>query len=260
MLGREIRESLRSGRNVYSTAAIAVSNLWPDLLQQAGVDFVFVDSEHTPLDRSMLSSLCRSYRGVELPTVVRIPNPDPFEAAKVLDGGAAGFIAPYIETPDQVRALTETARYRPLKGARALAAISNPASLESELADYLEHRNQDTIFIANIESVPAIENLDAILAVGSLDAVLIGPHDLSCSLGIPEQYEHPRFDQAVRQILRTARQHRVGAGIHFWTNIAQEIDWAKTAGANLIMHSSDASLFGQGLCRELGEIRTALGE
>jgi 4-hydroxy-2-oxoheptanedioate aldolase len=239
---------------------VAVSTLWPKLLRQAAIDFVFVDSEHTPLGRETLSWLCRSYASVQLPTVVRITSPDPYEAATVLDGGAVGFIAPYIETAEQVRELTAVARFRPLKGSRAAAAIADPDTLEPELRSYLEQRNADTIFIANIESVPALENLEQILAVGSLDAVLIGPHDLSCSLGIPEQYTHARFDDAVRQVFRMARQYRVGAGIHFWTSVTQEIEWARTAGANLIMHSSDASLFSQALVRELEEIRMALGQ
>ncbi len=240
MTGRQIRNALRSGQYVYSTAVVAVCSLWPRLLEDAAIDFAFVDSEHTPLGRESLSWLCRSYASVNIPTVVRIPNPDPFEAAKVLDGGADGFIAPYIESAAQVRDLTAVARYRPLKGARAAAAVADPSTLEPELRTYLQKRNDDTIFIVNIESVPAIENLEQILAVGSIDAVLIGPHDLSCSLGIPERYDHPRFDQAVRHILATARRHQVGAGIHFWTQIAQEIEWARTAGANLIMHASDA--------------------
>jgi 4-hydroxy-2-oxoheptanedioate aldolase len=258
MTGAEIRAVLRAGGRVYSTAALAVCHLWPRLLQQAGVHFVFVDSEHTPLGRETLSALCRSYASVHVPTVVRIPSPDPYAAAMVLDGGAQGFIAPYIETAEQVRELTAVARFRPLKGARAAAAIADSTSLESELREYLERRNADTIFIANIESVPAIERLDEILSVGSIDSVLIGPHDLSCSLGIPEQYSHSRFDQAVRRIFAAARRHGVGAGIHFWTSTAQEIEWARTAGANLIMHGSDATIFGQHLRRELDEIRAAL--
>lgn len=260
MTGREIRAALREGRRVYSTAVVAVAPLWAAALSKGGADFVFIDSEHTPVGRETLAWTCRAYSAVNIPPIVRIPSPDPYEAAKVLDGGAAGFIAPYIETADQVRELTGVARYRPLKGARLERAVNDPASLEPELRSYLEDRNADTLFIANIESVPAIENLDDILSVGGIDSVLIGPHDLSCSLGIPEQYTHPRFDEAVRTIFSTARKHNTGAGIHFWTGMDQEIDWAKTAGGNLIMHSSDFALFADGLQRELTELRTALGD
>src|SRR6476620_7686844 len=129
-------------------------------------------------------------------------------------------------------------------------ALRNPDTLEPDLRDYLEKRNSDKILIANIESVPAIENLHEICSVPGLDAVLIGPHDLSCSLGIPEQYQHPRFDEAVRKIFRIAREHQVGAGIHFWLGLEQEIAWAK-AGGNLVMHSSDLAAFSRTLKTEM---------
>jgi 4-hydroxy-2-oxoheptanedioate aldolase len=258
MNGRSIRQALREGKYVFSSATVAVCPLWPQAASQAQLDFIFVDSEHTPLGRETLAWICRAYSSVQMPVVIRIPHPEPSEAAKVLDGGATGFIAPYVETAAQVRALTAVARFRPLKGQRAEASLDNPDTLEPELRSYLAQRNSDTVFIANIESVPAIENLPAILAVGGIDAVLIGPHDLSCSLGLPEQYEHPRFEEAVRTIFHLARQHGVGAGIHFWTDIEREIDWARSAGANLIMHSSDLTLYSQTLKADVAHLRAAL--
>ena len=255
-----LRQSLRSGDYVYSSAVVSSSPAWSRVARQARLDFVFVDSEHTPVDRTALAWICRSYEAVSVPVVVRIPSPDPVAAAMVLDGGARGFIAPYIETVEQVAALTAVARYRPLKGARAQEAVTNPDCLEPELGKYLESRNAETLFIANIESVPAIDNLSNLLAVGGIDAVLIGPHDLTCSLGIPEQYEHPRFDEAVRTIISTARAHRVGAGIHFWTNLKQEIEWARNAGANLIMHSSDLTLYLESLTRDMDLLREELSD
>ncbi len=260
MTGREIRRALRSGQRVYSSCVIAVSPAWPKRVAGAGVDFVFIDSEHTPLGRETLSWMCRLYAAEGVPPVVRIPSPDPFEASKVLDGGACGFISPYLESADQVRELQAVARYRPLKGRRVEEAIANLDSLEPELREYLEERNADTLFIANIESVPAIENLDEILSVGAIDSVLIGPHDLSCSLGIPEQYDHPRFDEAVRTIFRKAREHDVGAGIHFWLSIEKELEWSRSGGANLIMHTTDVEIFGNQLRGELNEMREALGD
>lgn len=257
--GRQIRDALHTGQRVYSTAVISPSPRWPELVRQAGVDFVFLDTEHIPLDRQTLSWMCQAYAALGIPPVVRIPSPDPFEATKVLDGGAGGVIGPYVESADQVRALAGAARWRPLKGRRLQDALRDPDSLEPELRAYLEARNGDTILIVNIESVPAIRNLEEILSVPGLDCVLIGPHDLSCSLGIPEQYRHPRFDEAVRTIFRQARQHGVGAGIHFWEGIDLEAQWSR-AGGNLLMHSSDLSLFAQGLKRDLQALRAELGD
>jgi 2-keto-3-deoxy-L-rhamnonate aldolase RhmA len=259
MRGRDIRSALRSGERVYSTAVTAPSPRFPELLRQAQVDFVFIDTEHIPLGREMLSWMCQAYAGAGIPPVVRVPSPDPFEATQVLDGGARGVIGPYVETAEQVRALAGAARWRPLKGRRLQEALRDPNVLEPELRSYLEARNEDTILIVNVESVPAIESLDEILSVPGLDCILIGPHDLSCSLGIPEQYRHPRFDEAVRSIFHKARAHGIGAGIHFWQGMDQEVAWAR-AGANLIMHGSDLAFVGQHLKQDLDEIRSALGK
>jgi 4-hydroxy-2-oxoheptanedioate aldolase len=257
MNGREIIQALHQGRRVFASAIVGTSPQWPALAKQTGIDFVFVDSEHVPLDRQTLSYLCQTYQALGLPPVVRIPCNDPFEACKALDAGAGGIIGPYLETADQVRGLVGAVKWRPLKGRRLQEALHNPASMEPELRAYLEQRNGDKILIAQIESVPAIEALDEICSVPGLDAVLIGPHDLSCSLGIPEKYDHPRFDEAVRTIFRVARARGVGAGIHFWLSLDQEIAWAK-AGGNLVMHSSDLAAFSRTLKAEVQQLREAL--
>ncbi len=257
MNGREIIQALHDGRHVFASAVVGMSPHWPELASKLGIDFAFVDTEHIPLDRQTLSYLCQTYQALGLPPVVRIPCNDPFEACKALDAGAGGIIGPYLETADQVRALVGAVKLRPLKGRRLAEVLRDRKTLEPELADYLEKRNGDKLLIANIESVPAIENLADICSVQGLDAVLIGPHDLSCSLGIPEQYTHPRFDEAVRTIFNIAREHGIGAGIHFWLGMDQEIAWAK-AGGNLVMHSSDLAAFTRTLKAEIEQLRKAL--
>ena len=168
-------------------------------------------------------------------------------------------MAPYVETVQQVQALRGAVKLRPLKG-KKLAGVLDASVMPGErLADYLETNNQGKVLIVNIESMPAIENLDAILDVPDLDAVLIGPHDLSVSMEIPEQYDHPDFDKAVRGIIEKARAKGVGAGIHFWADLKQEIEWAK-AGANLFLHSADVLLFAAALRKDLAEARAALGD
>ena len=152
---REICQSLREGRRVYSTQFTAPAPWWPRAMKRLGIDFVFVDTEHVPHDRHLLSWICQTFSALDLPPVVRIPCPDPFEACKALDGGAAGIIAPYIESPEQVRHMVGATRLRPLKGGRLSAALADDQKLERTLQDYLNRRNADTILILNIESVPA---------------------------------------------------------------------------------------------------------
>jgi 4-hydroxy-2-oxoheptanedioate aldolase len=177
----------------------------------------------------------------------------------VLDGGAKGVIAPYVETVEEVQALRGAVKRRPLKGKRLRQALVGLSDLSTEVADYLDGWNTGNVLIVNIESLPALEALDEILAVPQLDAVLVGPHDLSISLGIPEQYKHPLFDETIRTIIHKARQHQVGVGIHFSSGRDQEIEWAK-AGANFIVHSSDLTLFSQALTADISAMKEVLGE
>jgi len=259
MLGRELSEALRSGRRVFGTMVGSTSPRFVGAAASAGVDFVFLDTEHTPIGRETLAWMCQAFAASGIAPVVRVPKPDPFEACKAFDGGAHGVVFPYVESAEQVQALRGAAKLRPLKGRRLEGALDGTEALEPELADYLAQRNVASVMVVNVESVPAMEALDAILAVPGLDAVLIGPHDLSCSLGIPEQYGHPRFDEAVRRIIGTARAAGVGAGIHYWGNLDQEIAWMR-AGLNLLIHSIDFSLFADALRRDLDRLRQAAGE
>jgi len=259
MNGSELIQALRSGDRAYGTLVTSASPHLAPRLRDVGLDFVFIDTEHIPIDDHDLSWMCQTYAGMNLVPIVRIPEPDPYRACKVLDGGAGGIVAPYVETVEQVQALRGAVKLRPLKGKKLAGVLDGSAMPGERLTEYLETNNQGKVLIVNIESVPANGNLDAILDVPDLDAVLIGPHDLSVSMEIPEQYDHPDFDKAVRGIISKARGKGVGVGIHFWADLKQEIEWAK-AGANLFLHSADVLLFTAALRKDLSEARSALGD
>ncbi len=259
MNGQQLAAALRSGQRVYGTAIISTSPHWLKVVKNLPVDFVFIDTEHIPIERQTLSWMCRAYEGIGVAPVVRIPSPDPYQACMALDGGAHGLVAPYIESAGEVQALRGAVKWRPLKGRKLMDILAGRTEPEAEMARYLADWNANSVLIVNIESQVAIDALDEILAVPQLDAVLIGPHDLSINLGLPEQYDHPRFDAAVRTIIAKAREAGVGAGIHFSTSLDAEIEWAK-AGANLMIHSSDITTFSQVMAADLTRMRTALGE
>jgi 4-hydroxy-2-oxoheptanedioate aldolase len=240
MNGKTLRQNLHNGTCVYGTLLTSASPRWSQTISALGLDFVFIDNEHTPFDRQNTAWMCQVYAALSLAPLVRIPSPDPYLACMALDGGAHGIIAPYIETPAQVRALVGSVRYRPLKGIRLQELLAGTFEPDPELLRYLNDYNTNNLLVINIESVPALENLDDILSVEGLDAVLIGPHDLSISLGIPEQYTHPKFLKAVDTIISTARLHGLGAGLHatYINALEQEIVYAKM-GANLFVHQGD---------------------
>ena len=260
MTGNEFREKLHRGERVYGTSIVSPSPHWPLVVKHSGLDFVFLDTEHIVQDRVTLSWMCRTYRALGVVPVVRIPEADPFLACQVLDGGACGIVAAYVESPDEVRALVGATKYRPLKGARLERVLQDPETLAPDVREYVDDRCADNVLIVNIESVPAMDNLDAILAVAGLDGVLVGPHDMTSNLGVPEQYQHPEFERNVGELIAKARAAHVGVGVHFfWDTIGQEVAWAK-AGANLMLHSSDITLFGKALDADIAMLKDKLGD
>jgi len=252
-------EALHNGKRVYGTLIISPSPKWIDAVDGVDLDFVFIDTEHITMDNFELSWMCHGYSGLGLAPVVRIPSPDPYRATQVLDMGACGIVAPYIETVEQVRALRGAIKQRPLKGKKLEQVLNGQIEPEAELAEYIQKYNEKNALIINIESVPALKALDDILSVPQIDAVLVGPHDLTCSLGIPGKYDHPLFDEAVREIISKARAKNIGAGIHFWPSLEQEIRWAKD-GLNLIIHHSDMMLFRESIQQVITELRRSLGD
>ena len=259
MQAREIRERLHSGQRVYGTMIVSESPLWPKAMASIGLDFVFIDTEHIAQDRNKLSWMCQLYAALDMAPIVRIPAPDPYLAAMMRDLGAQGVIAPYVESIEQVQALVGAVKYRPLKGGRLYAELRGEEKLEPELSEYLADRNDDGIVIVNIESQPAMDILDDIASVDGVDALLIGPHDLSCNLGIPEQYFHEKFVAAVDKIITTGRAHGIGAGIHlvYPGAFEQEVRWSKMA-ANLVVHGIDITAMRASLRADFDALKAAL--
>lgn len=256
MTAKELQTALKTGNTVLGTLVASPSPFWPKIIRDCGLDFVFIDTEHIAIDRERLSWMCRAYDAMGLPPLVRIPDHNPNQATVALDDGAAGVIAPYVETVETTRTLKGAAKLRPLKGRRLDETLAG-RPLQSPLARYVENNPAGGLLILNIESIPAMDALDEILEIKGIDAVLIGPHDLTASLGIPEQYQHPAFLKASETIFKKARNRKIGAGIHAWFSIEEQRRFVEM-GANLLIHKADAIFFQQGITAEINELRKQL--
>jgi len=259
MDGKELIEALHSGKRIYGTLLTSCSPLWFKVVEQLKLDCLFLDTEHNKMDWHDLGWMCRAYTAIGVAPIVRIPEADAYEACRVFDAGATGVVAAYIETLEQVDQLRSAAKLRPLKGKKLAQILSGESKLQGEMADYVPKYNEGHVLLVNIESVPAVEALDEILAVPGLDGLLIGPHDLSCNLGVPEQYDHPLFEKTMLTIISKARAKNIGVGCHNLPRVEQEIRYAK-AGLNLILRQIDRTLFARALHEDLTKIKQALGD
>ena len=251
-------ERLRGKEKLFGTLVVSDSPLWPAVVAETGADFTFIDMEHIPIERPQVSTMCQLYRGVGIPAIVRIPTQEPYLARNILDAGAAGIIAPYVETAEQVEGLIGAVKKRPIQGDALQRILQDGVYPSDAVREYAAARCAEHALILNIESVKAVEQLEMILSYEEVDAVLIGPHDLSCSLGIPEQYDDTRFLDAVDYIITTARAAGKGAGYHkgyAGPGIAYERELIDK-GMNLIIHEADILILKEHLAREISYLRT----
>jgi len=260
MRGAELRAALTSGKRVYGIGIEGFGYArWPKFFADLKLlDYVFMDSEHTPADRETIAWAAQLYAAYNIAPLLRIPEPSAALAAMGVDAGAHGIIVPYVETVEQVKAMVGAVKYRPLKGAALRKVLDEGLFPSAETEPYLASFNPDAVLVIMIESPAGVANLPDMLKVPGVDAVLMGPHDISVSHGVPEQYDHPIFVEAVQQVIRVCHAHSVGVGIHFISgSVDDAMTWANW-GFNMISHRGDSLFIARGIQQELGYLRQHL--
>jgi 4-hydroxy-2-oxoheptanedioate aldolase len=259
MKGRELRQALADGQCVYGTCVVGYGQpKWPRHFAELGLDFVFLDTEHTPINRETVAWAAQTYAANGVAPLLRIPEASPSLAAMGVDLGAHGIIVPYVETVDQAKRLVGAVKYRPLKGAALQIVLDQNTFPSEETSAYLRSYNPDAVLVIMIESPAGVENLSEILAAGGVDVILIGPHDFSVSHGVPGQFDQPIFNQAIKRVIQTCRENDVGVGIHSINgDINQQLQWAEW-GCNFFVHGSDTFFITNGINLGLSQLRKNL--
>jgi 4-hydroxy-2-oxoheptanedioate aldolase len=212
-----------------------------------------------PLDRAEVSMMCQFYALHGISPMVRIPYPCPRLAAMALDGGAQGIVVPYIETVEEVKAMVGAVRYRPIKGEILQSILSGKATPNEKLQSFWKRFNQHNYLIIGIESVPAIRRLEELVSIEGVDGVFLGPHDISCSMGIPEEYSNPQFVATVVDIIKRCRRAGVGVGIQ--ADLASPANKAfLDAGMSFMFHIADVIKMRDTMNSELAALRRAYGD
>lgn len=262
MTGKMIREKLHRGECVVGTHVASLMNpLAASIAVEMDLDFAFFCTEHMPIDRTEAGHLCALHTARGISPIVRVPTCDESLIAMYLDGGAEGIVVPYVETVDQVQRAVGAVKYRPVKGRLLDDVLRDGRSLPPKTRDFLDRFNRDRYLIVGIESVKAMENLEDLIAVEGVDGVFLGPHDITVSMGIPEEYQNPAFVSAIEDVIRRCRRASVGVGLH--TNLIQ-LDRAILhrylhAGMNWLINGADVTLMRDTMNSQLRVLRGLAG-
>ena len=197
----------------------------PSIAAAAGADFLMYDMEHTGITTETLRVQMAACRGLDIAPLVRVPSAEANIIGQVLDIGSHGIMVPMIETAAQAEQIVHRAYYPP-EGRRGSAfSIAHDVYKAGHPVEKMKQANDQTLIIAMIETAEGLKNVDQIAAVPGVDVLWLGHFDLTSSLGIPGQLEHPDYIEAVQTISAAAATHDKLAGYmamdknfaaHYW--------------------------------------------
>jgi 2-dehydro-3-deoxyglucarate aldolase len=206
----QFRTRLLNGELLIGTVVTLSCPEVAELLAGAGFDWLFLDAEHSPLEARDMQALLQG-AGAATPCLVRLSSGEQVPIKKALDIGAAGIIAPQVNSPEQAQAVVRFSKYPPL-GARGVG-IGRAHGYGLSFQEYVDTANQNVAVIVQAEHIQAVENIESIVSVPGVDGVLVGPYDLSASLGRMGQVDHPEVTGAIDHVTCVCREAGVRLGI-----------------------------------------------
>jgi 2-dehydro-3-deoxyglucarate aldolase len=207
-----------------------------------------VDLEHTTTDVRTFYQMALAVKGTGCELLARLHSCDPVLAKLVLDAGAHGIIVPSVNTPQQAAQAVSIAKYPP-QGTRG-AALCRASDFGRAFPDYFARHNDDVLVVAMLEHIDAVGQADAILSTPGIDAAFIGPYDLSASMGLAGQLDHPQVQAAQQSILAACARHNVAPGMHVVASEGDELLRRLAAGFRFLACGID-TLFVMHGCRNM---------
>jgi len=177
------------------------------ICKEAGAEFVFLDMEHSGNSFDTINRGLRYFEAAGLPVMVRVPSDSYDHIARALDVGAEGIIVPMLGSAAQASAIIEKMKYTPT-GSRGLGlGLGNDRYRMMPAADALKAANERTRFVALIETVDGVANVEEIAALDGVDVLWVGHADLTASMGIPGQYDHPDYKNALARVVKAGKKN-----------------------------------------------------
>jgi 2-dehydro-3-deoxyglucarate aldolase/4-hydroxy-2-oxoheptanedioate aldolase len=179
----------------------------PQIVKAAGAEFLLLDMEHSGASFDTVKTQTQLCRGIDLVPLARVPANQYTYIARALDCGAMGIMAPMVGSAEEARFIVSCTRYPP-KGRRGAAfGFTADDYLGGSVTDIIKVADERTLVMCLIETAEGVENVDEIAAVPGVDVLWLGHYDLTNFLGIPAQFDHPKYKESIRKMVAAAKKH-----------------------------------------------------
>jgi 2-dehydro-3-deoxyglucarate aldolase/4-hydroxy-2-oxoheptanedioate aldolase len=246
MEGKSLRHRARAGGTV--RGAMVFEFFSPGIgriLELAGAEFALFDMEHTGLGLETLKSLCASCRGLKVAPMARVPRGEYHFIARALDVGAQGIMVPMVESAAHAQAIVEAVRYPPDGRRGAAFGFAHDHYAAGDVLATMRTANARNLVIGQIETERGLDAVEDIAAVEGVDVLWLGHFDLTNFLGVPGQFDHPKYLGAIDRIVAAARHHKKGLG--FMAADAATARRYRALGFNMLASGTDQGLLMAGV-------------
>lgn len=219
----------------------------------AGAEFAMFDMEHTGWSLETVRMLLATCRATEMVPMVRVPATEYHFIARCLDLGAMGIMVPMVESAEQAQKIVQSAKYPPVGRRGAAFGVAHDDYTGGDIVEKIASANREILLIAQIETAQGLQHVDAIAAVAGIDVLWIGQFDLTNSLGIPGQFDHPLFLQSVEKVVKVCKQHNKIPGY-----MVSDVAGAKMMleqGFRILAYSGDIWLYQAALSQGIAAFR-----
>jgi 2-keto-3-deoxy-L-rhamnonate aldolase RhmA len=227
-----------------------------EIMAEAGFEWLVVDLEHSAITLGEAAELIRVIDLCGVAPLVRVAANDPVQIKRIMDAGAHGVIVPMVNSAVEAEQAVAAVRYPP-QGRRGVG-LARAQGYGTAFEPYRDWLTRESIVIVQVEHILAVHNLAAMLAVEGVDGFIVGPYDLSGSLGLPGEFEHPRMVEALAEIRRVASESEVAAGYHVVPPQPELVRQKIVEGYSFIAYSVDFLFLGEACRQGMNSIRQAL--
>jgi 2-dehydro-3-deoxyglucarate aldolase/4-hydroxy-2-oxoheptanedioate aldolase len=241
------------GTMVFEFATTGIARL----AAEAGAEFVVYDMEHTGWTLETIRMLLATSQGTDLVPMVRVPASEYHFLARVLDMGARGVMVPMVESVEQARRIAAGCRYPPVGRRGAAFTIAHDNYTGGDILEKMQSANREVLLIAQIETARGLEQVEEIAAVDGIDVLWIGHFDLSNFLGVPGEFSHPKFLEAVERVAAACRKHNKAGG--FLVGSPAEARQRLEQGFRCLAYGGDLWMYQQTLSAGLKAVRDSPG-
>lgn len=207
-----LKQKLKNNELTVGSWIMMGNSMSVEVMALAGFEWLVVDIEHTPIDMETVQTLIITIQANDMKALVRVSKNEEVVIKKILDMGADGIIVPMVSSKEDAKQAVDYAKYPPV-GKRGVG-LYRSTKFGTKFEEYKKWVDEELVIIAQIEHIDAVNNIDDILSVEGIDGTIIGPYDLSGSMGYPGEFEREDVKEAVQLVLDRCKENNVPSGFH----------------------------------------------